>query len=175
MWTLKHARALILCQWCQCMTCVSKDAIFIGIILVCCLKCQFKIFKPIDQPTNYEIHSVIRFFKTRNVLAAEIHRQINDIYGPDVISERKVPKWEWTFNDTWTFIVHNELQSVWSQTILSMLWTKKVLKTSKQFKILTLTLEFRIWVIQLCTKLSHMMWKKQSKTDYPPTRQTSMT
>ncbi|KAG8234139.1 hypothetical protein J437_LFUL007505 [Ladona fulva] len=57
------------------MPCALKDAIRMGNVAVCCLWCQLKMFKTIDQPAKCEISSVIRFLTARNVTAAEIHRQ----------------------------------------------------------------------------------------------------
>ncbi|GFT22187.1 DUF4817 domain-containing protein [Trichonephila clavipes] len=49
------------------------------------------MFKTIDQPADSEIRSVIRFLIAKNVSAAEIHRQISDVYGPNAMSSSKVP------------------------------------------------------------------------------------
>ncbi|GFX47054.1 histone-lysine N-methyltransferase SETMAR [Trichonephila clavipes] len=51
------------------------------------------MFKTIDQPADSEIRSVIRFLTAKNVSAAEIHRQISDVYGPNAMSSSKVRKW----------------------------------------------------------------------------------
>ncbi|GFW11148.1 HTH_48 domain-containing protein [Trichonephila clavipes] len=51
------------------------------------------MFKRIYQPADCEIRSVIRFLTAKNVLAAEIHRQISDVYGSNAMSSNKVRKW----------------------------------------------------------------------------------
>ncbi|GFU87794.1 histone-lysine N-methyltransferase SETMAR [Trichonephila clavipes] len=51
------------------------------------------MFKRINQPADCEIRSVIRFLTAKNVSAAEIHRQISDVYGPNAMSSSKVRKW----------------------------------------------------------------------------------
>ncbi|GFV36632.1 HTH_48 domain-containing protein [Trichonephila clavipes] len=51
------------------------------------------MFETIDQPADCEIRSVIRFLTAKNVSAAEIHRQISDVYGPNAMSSSKVRKW----------------------------------------------------------------------------------
>ncbi|GFV86628.1 HTH_48 domain-containing protein [Trichonephila clavipes] len=52
------------------------------------------MFKTIDQPADCEIRSVIRFLTAKNVSAAEIHRQISDVYGLNAMCSSKVHKWE---------------------------------------------------------------------------------
>ena len=74
-------------------TCALPISICIVILAVCCLQCQFKMFKTIDQPADCEIRSVIPFFTARNVTAAEIHRQISEVYGRNAMSDSKVHKW----------------------------------------------------------------------------------
>ena len=59
------------------------------------------MFKTIDHPADSEIRSVIRFLKAKNVSAAEIHRQISDVYGPNAMSSSKVRKWMRVFKDGW--------------------------------------------------------------------------
>ncbi|KAG8337477.1 hypothetical protein J6590_022510 [Homalodisca vitripennis] len=63
------------------MHCTQNDAISSEIIVVCCFLCLFKMFKTIERPADCEIRSVIRFLTARNVSAADIHPQINEVYG----------------------------------------------------------------------------------------------
>ncbi|GFX61939.1 HTH_48 domain-containing protein [Trichonephila clavipes] len=58
------------------------------------------MFKTIDQPADCEIRSVIRFLTAKNVSAAEIHRQISDVYGPNAMSSSKVQRIV-TGDETW--------------------------------------------------------------------------
>lgn len=51
------------------------------------------MFKIIESPAKCEIRSVIRFLTARNMSAINIHRQVTEVYGPDVMSEGKVRKW----------------------------------------------------------------------------------
>ena len=44
------------------------------------------MFKTIEEATDCEIRSVIRFLKARNVLPNEIHHQICQVYGDNVMS-----------------------------------------------------------------------------------------
>ncbi|GFS54198.1 HTH_48 domain-containing protein [Trichonephila clavipes] len=57
------------------------------------------MFKTIDQPADCEIRSVIRFLTAKNVSAAEINRQISDVYGQNAMSNSKVHKWVRAFKD----------------------------------------------------------------------------
>ncbi|MEX5543814.1 hypothetical protein, partial [Pseudomonas poae] len=45
------------------------------------------------------VRSVIRFLSARNLPAAEIHRQICEVYDDTVMSESKVHKWVRQFKD----------------------------------------------------------------------------
>nr|XP_060640821.1 protein FAM32A isoform X1 [Anolis sagrei ordinatus] len=53
----------------------------------------------INSPAACEVRSVIRFLSARNLPAAEIHRQICEVYGDTVMSESKVRKWVRQFKD----------------------------------------------------------------------------
>ena len=57
------------------------------------------MFNTIDQPVDYEIRSVFRFLTAKNISAAEIHRKISDVYGPNAMSSSKVLKWVRVFKD----------------------------------------------------------------------------
>ena len=45
------------------------------------------MFKTIEEATDCEIQSVIRFLNTRNVLPSEIHHQICQVYGDNAMSD----------------------------------------------------------------------------------------
>ncbi|GFW73844.1 histone-lysine N-methyltransferase SETMAR [Trichonephila clavipes] len=51
------------------------------------------MFKLIELPTKCGIRSVIRFLTARNTSAADIHRQITEVYGTEAMKERKIRKW----------------------------------------------------------------------------------
>ncbi|KAG8271628.1 NF-X1-type zinc finger protein nfxl1 [Homalodisca vitripennis] len=57
------------------------------------------MFKTIERPADCEIRSVIWFLTARNVSAADIHRQISEVYGPNAMSCIKVRKWARAFKD----------------------------------------------------------------------------
>ncbi|GBO29215.1 hypothetical protein AVEN_267996-1 [Araneus ventricosus] len=57
------------------------------------------MFKTIADPADCEVRSVIRFLKANNVKPAEIHCQLVEIYGENVITDGMVRKWVRQFND----------------------------------------------------------------------------
>jgi len=56
------------------------------------------LFKTTEGAADYEIRSVIRFLSARNVLPSEIHHQICQVYGDNVMSDGMVRKWVRMFN-----------------------------------------------------------------------------
>ncbi|GFW25318.1 histone-lysine N-methyltransferase SETMAR [Trichonephila clavipes] len=101
------------------------------------------MFKTIDQPADCEIRSVIRFLTAKNVSAAEIHRQISDVYGPNAMSSSKVHKWVRAFKDG-RENVHDEPRSDRPSVITDDL-VKAVdekIREDRRFTISTLALEF---------------------------------
>lgn len=61
----------------------------------------------IFDPTSCEVHAVIRFLHTNNASATEIHRQLYEVYGPNIMSEGVVRHWCRMFKDCQTNI-HDE-------------------------------------------------------------------
>jgi len=57
------------------------------------------MFKTIEEASNCEIQSVIRFVDARNVLSSEIHHQICQVYGDNAMSGGMVRKWIRMFNE----------------------------------------------------------------------------
>ena len=57
------------------------------------------MFKTIEEAADCEIRSVIRFLNARNVLPSEIHHQICQVYGDNVMSDGMVRKWVRMFNE----------------------------------------------------------------------------
>ncbi|GBM86355.1 hypothetical protein AVEN_64235-1 [Araneus ventricosus] len=68
------------------------------------------MFKIIANPADCEVCSVIRFLNTKNVKPAEIHRQLVEIYGENVMTDGMVRKWVRQYNDGHTN-VHDEVRS----------------------------------------------------------------
>ncbi|GFT31828.1 histone-lysine N-methyltransferase SETMAR [Trichonephila clavipes] len=101
------------------------------------------MFKTIDQPADCEIRSVIRFLTTKNVSAAEIHRQISDVYGPNAMSSSKVRKWVRAFKDG-RENVHDEPRSGRPSEITDDLVNAldEKIREDRRFTISTLALEF---------------------------------
>ncbi|GBN15728.1 hypothetical protein AVEN_135083-1 [Araneus ventricosus] len=57
------------------------------------------MFKTIADSADCEVHSVIRFLNAKKVKPAEIHRQLVEIYGENVMTDGMVRKWVRQFND----------------------------------------------------------------------------
>jgi len=53
----------------------------------------------IERPAASEVRSVIRFLNARGPSAAEIHRQICDVYGTAIMSDSMVRRWVRFFNE----------------------------------------------------------------------------
>ncbi|GBM61292.1 hypothetical protein AVEN_253040-1 [Araneus ventricosus] len=68
------------------------------------------MFKTIVDPADCEVRSVIRFLNAKKVKPAEIHRQLVEIYGENVMTDGMVKKWVRQFNDGRTN-VHDEARS----------------------------------------------------------------
>ncbi|GFX21015.1 histone-lysine N-methyltransferase SETMAR [Trichonephila clavipes] len=101
------------------------------------------MFKTIDQPAYCEIRSVIRFLTAKNVSVAEIHRQISDVYGPNVMSSSKVRKWVTAFKDG-RENVHDEPRSGRPSVITDDLVNAvdEKIREDRRFTISTLASEF---------------------------------
>ena len=57
------------------------------------------MYKTIERPADCELRSVIRFLNARNVRPSEIHRQICEVYGENVMTDGMVRKWIRMFNE----------------------------------------------------------------------------
>ena len=66
---------------------------------LCLCSSVLNTFKTIEGAADWEIWSVIRFLNARNVLPIEIHYQICQVYGDNVMSDGKVRKWVRLFNE----------------------------------------------------------------------------
>src|SRR5215469_6009725 len=64
----------------------------------------------INNPASCKVHAVIRFLLARNNNAAEIHRQLCEVYGPNVMSDSNVRQWCRLFKEGRTN-VHDEERS----------------------------------------------------------------
>jgi len=57
------------------------------------------MFKTFEGAANCEIRPVICYLNARNVLPSDIHHQICQVYGNNVMSDGMVRKWVWMFNE----------------------------------------------------------------------------
>jgi len=68
------------------------------------------MFKTIERPDDCEMRSVIRFLNAVNVLPSEVHHQICQVYGDNVMSDGMGRKWVRMFNEG-RENVHDEARS----------------------------------------------------------------
>jgi transposase len=64
----------------------------------------------INNPTSCEVRAVIRFLHAKQMSAADIHRELCMVYGPNILSEGAVRQWCRMFGNGWTN-VHNDERS----------------------------------------------------------------
>ena len=57
------------------------------------------MFKKIENPTAFEMRSVICFLNAKNMTLAEILCQLCDVYGEHVMSSSMVWRWVKLFNE----------------------------------------------------------------------------
>ncbi|GBN45212.1 hypothetical protein AVEN_186090-1 [Araneus ventricosus] len=57
------------------------------------------MFKTTADPADCEVRSVIRFLNAKIVKPAEIHRQLVEVYGENVMTAGIIRKWVRQFND----------------------------------------------------------------------------
>jgi hypothetical protein len=69
----------------------------------------FEMAAPIRSPTNYEVHSVIRFLNAKDERPVEIHKKIVAVCG-NVMNRQNVTKWCREFSEGRTD-VHDEQRS----------------------------------------------------------------
>jgi len=101
------------------------------------------MFKTIEGAADCEIRSVIRFFNARNVLASEIHHQICQVYGDNVMSDGMVRKWVRMFYEG-RENVHDEARSGRPSLVNDDLVRKvnERVRDDRLFKISDLSLHF---------------------------------
>ncbi|GBM96854.1 hypothetical protein AVEN_126646-1 [Araneus ventricosus] len=82
------------------------------------------MFKTIADPADCEARSVIRFLNAKKVKPAEIHRQLVEIYGENVMTDGMVRKWVRQFNDGRTN-VHDEARGMGDLLLSMTVWLQK--------------------------------------------------
>jgi len=96
----------------------------------------------INNPASCEVRAVIRFLLARNN-AAEIHRQLCEVYGPNVMSESEVRQWCRLFKEGRTNVHDEELSgrpSVVTDDLMEKVNT--TIRGNRRFTISELSLEF---------------------------------
>ncbi|GBN07697.1 hypothetical protein AVEN_249463-1 [Araneus ventricosus] len=97
----------------------------------------------IADPADCEVRSVIRFLNAKKVKPAELHRQLVEIYGENVMTDRMVRKWVRQFNDGRTN-VHDGARSGRSSVVNDGLVAKvnEKIRENRRFTIRMLFDEF---------------------------------
>ncbi|GFS71992.1 HTH_48 domain-containing protein [Trichonephila clavipes] len=121
------------------------------------------MFEVIESPAKCEIRSVIRFWTARNMSAADIPRQITEVYDTEAMSDSKVRKWVRKLKDRRTK-VHDEERpdqsSVITDNLMQAVETK--IRNCRRFTITTLSLEFPdiSWLVVYITVTEDLNFKK---------------
>ncbi|XP_073976274.1 protein GVQW3-like [Rhodnius prolixus] len=99
--------------------------------------------RPIENPADCEIRAVIRFLSTKGVKAAEIHREISEVYGENIMSSGMVRKWVRAFKDGRTNV--HDVERIGRPSVITEDLVQKVnekVKKNKCFTISSLSNEF---------------------------------
>jgi len=101
------------------------------------------MFKTIEGAADCEIRFLIRFLNSRNVLPSEIHHQICQLYGNNVMSDGMVRKWDRMFNEG-RENVHDEARSGRPSSVNDVLVRKvnERVRDDRRFTISDLSLHF---------------------------------
>ncbi|CAL1296792.1 unnamed protein product [Larinioides sclopetarius] len=109
-----------------------------------CLR-AFKMPPPIENPADCVVGAVIRFLSTKGFKTADIHRQVSDVYGENIMSAGMVRKWVRGFKDGRTNI-HDE-ERRWRPSVITDDLIQKVdskVKKNRRCTISSLSEEFPI-------------------------------
>jgi len=113
----------------------------------------------ISDPASCEVRSVIRFINAKGVNAAQIHRELIEVYGPGVMDEGKVRQWCRQFKSRiQTFTTKSEVEDpVFRQMISSNKWMKKsgLIDASRSA---VLPKNFPTFLELPCSELSRKSW-----------------
>ncbi|CAL1301269.1 unnamed protein product, partial [Larinioides sclopetarius] len=114
-----------------------------------CLR-AFKMPPPIENPADCLLRAVIRFLSTKGFKAADIHSQITNVYGENIMNAGMVRKWVRAFKDGSTNI-HDE-ERRWRPSVTTDDLIQKVdskVKENRRFTISSLSEELPVinWFI----------------------------
>jgi 2-succinyl-5-enolpyruvyl-6-hydroxy-3-cyclohexene-1-carboxylate synthase len=62
----------------------------------------------IENPSSVEVHAVIRFLNAKQKLLTEIHKDVVEVYGENVISRKQVSVWCNQFKEGQTSLLDEE-------------------------------------------------------------------
>lgn len=129
----------------------------------------------ISNPATCEVRSVIRFLLAKNEKPIEIHRQLCEVYGNDVMNESSVRKWCIRFKNGRTN-VHDEERNGRPSIVTDDLLAKvdEKIRQNRRFTITELSLCFpqvtRTLLFEIVTQawLPYILRKMGAKNAYRP-------
>ena len=95
-----------------------------------------------NNPASCEVRAVIRYLLARNNNAAEIHRQLCEVYGPNVMRDSKVRQWCRLFKEGRTNVHDEERSGVPSFITDDLMGKLNTIRRNRRFTISELSLEF---------------------------------
>ena len=113
----------------------------------------------IGTPGNCEIRAVICILQAKGHSAAEIHRRMSAVYGPNFMSDKCVMEWCRKFRDGRTD-VHDEGDQGWPSLVTDdrVQRVDKVVRERRRFTISELSLQFP----QVCRKVLYEIVTKKT-------------
>ncbi|KAJ4440405.1 hypothetical protein ANN_08546 [Periplaneta americana] len=116
----------------------------------------------IPSPAACEVRSVIKFFNAQSIAPIEIHRQLCQVYGPDIMSKQMVRRWCRQFSEG-RQSVHDEERSGRPSLINDRVeLVRQCIMENRRFTITELSSHFpQIWrslLHEIVTK--HLLFKK---------------
>ncbi|GBO31710.1 hypothetical protein AVEN_261240-1 [Araneus ventricosus] len=115
------------------------------------------MFQTIADPADCKVRSVIRFLNAKKVEPAEIHCQLVEIYGENVMTDGMVRKWVRQFNDGRTS-AHDEARSGRPFVVNDGLVAKvnEKIRENRRFKIRMILMSFHKFQKLFCMGLSQI-------------------
>ncbi|GBL99922.1 hypothetical protein AVEN_19420-1 [Araneus ventricosus] len=115
------------------------------------------MFNTIADPADCEVLSVIRVLNAKKIKPAEIHRQLVEIYGEDVMTDGMVRKWVRQFNDGRTNVL-DEARSERTSVINDGLVAKEneKIRENRRFTIRMILMSFHKFRKLSCMRLSQI-------------------
>lgn len=89
---------------------------------------------PTENPADCEKRTVIRFLSAKGVEAAEVHREISEVYGENIRSSGMVRKWAGVFNYGRTNV--HDVEGIGRSAVITKDLVQNVYKKSERLQTL---------------------------------------